>query len=60
MTRADKIRNMTDEELARFLQRNLDKCFKCGTMSTVYNAEEDCNGMCSDVLCWLKGEEKNN
>lgn len=47
MTNADRIRQMTDEELARFL-RNFDMCIVCQAECT---KEYPCN---KGIMEWLK------
>ncbi len=56
MTNSMKIRSMSDEELAEFLQRN-SKCKTCSWSSGIfcYSDEHDCDG---GVLDWLKSEAK--
>lgn len=56
MTKADKIRAMTDEQIVRTMQRWMD-CVNC----PCYDAgNDDCKGndSCYDqLLTWLKQEE---
>lgn len=57
MTNADRIRNMSDEELTEFIKDG----FKCGTVtgSGNYSICIGCNKpYCADVLQWLKTESK--
>ena len=55
MTNADRIRNMTDEELAEFLEKTVrdmgDNMFKCENQSL-----EKCMDCKECYLAWLKSE----
>jgi hypothetical protein len=61
MTNADRIRNMTDEQLAKWL----DVIAGCSVCSLDYMANE-CNEFCRSSICvenkvkWLKQEVKSN
>ncbi len=49
-TNADRIRAMSDEELADFFDKNFATCEICRRLD-----EERCNGRCSEhLLIWLK------
>ena len=62
MTNADKIRGMTDEELADWIMRYVEPCALCA----YHKSAGDCspppqNGDCeSGRLEWLKMEHKSN
>ena len=64
LTNADKIRNMTDEELAEFLRKTIaetgENIFSCDE----YDKTEHCIGhMCTECgayLAWLKSEVEEN
>jgi hypothetical protein len=54
MTNADKIRNMTDEELADFLFSYVEPCLLCAWKGTVCS-----QGDCEDGrLAWLRKEQE--
>ena len=60
MTNADKIRSMTDEELAEFIKNTRFDCeYNCVARDKFFNSEEDedciedCQGY---ILKWLKLE----
>ena len=55
MTKADKIRGMTDEQLSDFLADVID-CWHCPT----YQECTDVQGCDKALLAWLKQEHKND
>lgn len=56
ITNADRIRNMTDEELSRFLYSDY-YCFDCTTCKEPVNEEGACIGECrNELLRWLQKE----
>ena len=55
MTNADRIRAMTDEEMAGWLIEHIDCGEGCPVFSTeCHQREHDCEG---DLLDWLRQEE---
>lgn len=59
MTNADKIRNMTDEELSTYLIKLTEVSHTCDICEPIYRENGDCNCHCEDgVLRWLKMEEE--
>lgn len=58
MTNADKIRSMTDEELARVLK----KAFNCGGLIAMNQSYTECRGCkagyCCNIDDWLKAESE--
>lgn len=58
MTNGEKIRNMTDEELAEFLDRILSDCDYCPMWAICHEtAFSNCRKICAQ---WLKSEVKND
>jgi hypothetical protein len=56
MTKADKIRSMTDEQLADFIKSIID-CWYCPTyQECIYNVKSCDNAL----LAWLKQEAESN
>jgi hypothetical protein len=55
MTNADKIRGMTDEQLAKFLVEVID-CWYCPTYQECTNVKSCDNAL----LAWLQMEHKEN
>ena len=57
MTNADRIRNMTDEELAEFLSCDTDDVIACRTCKEPINEYGSCSGLCrNEYLRWLQKE----
>lgn len=58
MTNADRIRSMTDEELARVLK----KAFNCGGLIAMNQSSTECRGCkagyCCNIDDWLKAESE--
>lgn len=61
MTNADKIRQMTDEELTEFLGQVKNYCIKipCGKCD-FYDAESSVDDIICNPLKWLKQEVQDN
>ena len=58
-TNADRIRSMTDEELATYLIRLTEVIPTCEVCEPAYRETGDCNCQCEvGVLNWLKTEIK--
>ena len=56
-TNADRIRNMTDEELAEFIQLKIDHGMNCLSCQEPKDEEGDCIGECvNETLRWLQKE----
>lgn len=56
LTNADRIRSMTDEELAEFIYEFNFK-IDCRTCKEPVDEEGDCSGNCeNEILRWLKSE----
>ena len=53
ITNADRIRSMTDEELAKFLSDEIFTIPECNRLDVVTRCDEDCNKCWHD---WLKQE----
>lgn len=51
MTNAEKIRSMTDEELAKYLP--VGDCFCCPVLTTTNYPQDDCDAC---AIRWLKSE----
>ena len=59
VTNADRIRSMTDEELATYLIRLTEVIHTCEVCEPAYRETGDCNCQCEvGVLNWLKTEIK--
>lgn len=63
MTNADRIRSMTDEELAEFIRTTIaetgDNLFLCEKYETTeYCIGYSCNATCKAYLKWLQSEVK--
>ena len=57
MTNADRIRSMTDEELAGFLSCDCDDVINCKDCKEPVNEYGSCSGLCRyEYLRWLKSE----
>ena len=52
MTNADRIRQMTDEELAKMIEQD-SICDMCSAYCDAYQTPEDC---VRNVIAWLKQE----
>ena len=52
MTNAERIRNMTDEELAKMIEQD-SICDMCSAYCDAYQTPEDC---VRNVIAWLKQE----
>lgn len=56
-TNADRIRSMTDEELAEFLSCDCDDVINCKDCKEPVNEYGSCSGLCRyEYLRWLKSE----
>ena len=56
-TNADRIRNMTDEELAEFWENKCDKVIDCKFCEEPINEYGSCTGQCrNEFLRWLQKE----
>ena len=61
MTNADRIRNMTDEELAEFLSKTVDDIVSCDVCDEPTNKYGSCSGNCKNLyLKWLQAEVKED
>lgn len=61
MTNADRIRNMTDEELAEFLSKTVDDIVSCDGCDEPINEYGSCSGNCKNpYLKWLQAEAKGD
>lgn len=57
MTNEDRIRYMTDEELARFLAYDTDDIISCSSCKDPVNEYGECSGDCiNEFLRWLQKE----
>ena len=57
MTNGDKIRNMSDEELAEFWERGCDEVIDCKVCEEPINEYGSCTGQCrKEYLRWLQKE----
>ena len=58
MTNGERIRSMTDEELAEFLDKILSDCDYCPMWAICHEtAFSNCRKICAQ---WLKSEAKND
>ena len=61
MSNADRIRNMTDEELAEFLSKTVDDIVSCDGCDEPINEYGSCSGNCKNpYLKWLQAEVKGD
>lgn len=62
VTNADKIRSMTDRELAKWLEEIYDQDYFCTTRCPYFDDVFGCdsNSCAEGLLEWLKQETKNN
>ena len=57
LTNADRIRSMTDEELAKFLSCDCEYVINCKTCKEPVNEYGSCSGLCRyEYLRWLKSK----
>lgn len=59
MTNGDKIRVMSDEELAQFIHKKYDCCRTCPALQHCHDEDVDGRECIETIMGWLKQEAKD-